>query len=194
MRDRFVKLEKEFKRKVAEENRASGVAPEHTELDQALEDILERSEAAQEEVARGDERKEKNAEKERETAESVRKRPMERLAETRGRESPKSAKKKRKGSIDQDAVEYLREKNEKELKIKMDEIELRKREIDIQEKEKEREWEMRKRELEAREKRDQELMALLQQQVRQQQAMQQQLLQQNQLLLDVLKKFMDKIV
>ncbi len=31
VRDRFVKLEKGFKRKVAEENRASGVVPEHTE-------------------------------------------------------------------------------------------------------------------------------------------------------------------
>ncbi len=96
VKDRFVKLEKGFKGKVAEENRASGVVPEHTKLDQALEDILEWSEAAQEEVARGDKRKEKNAEKERETAESVRKRPMERLAETRGRESPESATKEKK--------------------------------------------------------------------------------------------------
>ena len=52
------------------------ISPEHTELDEALQDIMERSEEAQEELAKGEERKEKNAEKEKETVENVRKRSM----------------------------------------------------------------------------------------------------------------------
>ena len=104
VRDHFMKLEKSHKRKMAAEERASGISPEHTELDEALQDIMERSEGAQDELAKGEERKEKNAEKEKETAENVRKRSMERLSQTRERESPESAKKKKK-SYPGDTVE-----------------------------------------------------------------------------------------
>ena len=91
VRDHFMKLEKSHKCKMAAEERASGISPEHTELDEALQDIMERSEGA-----KGEEMEEKNAEKEKETAENVRKRSMERLSQTRERESPESAKKKKK--------------------------------------------------------------------------------------------------
>ena len=86
VRDRYSKLVKIFKRKTAAEERASGISPEVTELDMALENIIELAESAEGELARGDESKRKSAEKEKETAESVRKRSMERLAETRERE------------------------------------------------------------------------------------------------------------
>ena len=62
---------------MAAEERASAISPERTELDEAVESIIERKEGAEEEMARRAER---------ETAESVRKRSMERLAETRERE------------------------------------------------------------------------------------------------------------
>ena len=39
-----MKLEKSHKQKMAAEERASGISPEHTELDEALQDIMERSE------------------------------------------------------------------------------------------------------------------------------------------------------
>ena len=200
VRDRFLKLERNFKGKMAEEERASGIEPpEPTELDQAIQDIIERSEEAQDEMAKGDERREKAAEKEKETAESVRKRSMERLAETRQRESPENGSRKRRINGDHDPMEYLKEKNEKELKLRLEEIEIKRREIELKEKEKEREWEMQKkdqemkeRECEARMLRDRDLMLLLQQQIQQQQAMQQQMQQQNQLLLDFMKKIMEK--
>ena len=128
VRDHFLKLERLHKRKMAAEGRASGISPEITELDEALQDIIESIEGAHEELAKGEERKERNAEQEKETAENVRKRSMERLAETRDRESPESAKKRKKNSLG-DMVEYLREKNERELKIKREELELKKREM-----------------------------------------------------------------
>ena len=43
VRDHFLKLERCFKRKLAEDERASGISPEHTELDDALEEIIEKS-------------------------------------------------------------------------------------------------------------------------------------------------------
>ena len=46
-RDRFLKLERVFKKKTNEETRASGIAPEPTELDEAMQDILERKEGAE---------------------------------------------------------------------------------------------------------------------------------------------------
>ena len=45
----FLKLERGFKRNVAEEKRASGISPEHTKLDDALEEIIDKSKAAEEE-------------------------------------------------------------------------------------------------------------------------------------------------
>eukprot|EP00794_Sanderia_malayensis_P000660 gene660-1328_t len=47
VRDRFVKLEKTFKKKMALELRASGIDAERSELDQAMEEIVERSHEAQ---------------------------------------------------------------------------------------------------------------------------------------------------
>ena len=206
VRDHFMKLEKNHKRKMAAEERASGIDPEHTELDEALQDIVERTEGAQDELAKGEERRERNAEKEKETAEDVRKRSMERLSQTRERESPESAKKKRKCSSPGDTVEYLKEKSERELEIRREEIELRKREMALKEREAEREWELKRKEQdlrereveqrmrdqEARNEKDQDMVAILQQQLQQQQAMFQQMQQQNQILFELMKNTLEK--
>ncbi len=66
VRDHFLKLERLFKKKMAEEERASGISPETTELDEALQDIFDRSQGAQEELARGEEIKDRRAQKEKE--------------------------------------------------------------------------------------------------------------------------------
>eukprot|EP00795_Rhopilema_esculentum_P015927 gene15927-biopygen5310 len=58
VRDRFTKLEKDFKRKKASEERASGISPEEPdELDQALEDITETAREQQEQLLRGEEKR-----------------------------------------------------------------------------------------------------------------------------------------
>ena len=63
---------------MATEERESGKNPEPIELDQAIENIIERSEGAQLEIEKVHEGKKRQAEKE--TAESIRKRSMEILA------------------------------------------------------------------------------------------------------------------
>eukprot|EP00795_Rhopilema_esculentum_P008078 gene8078-biopygen9216 len=199
VRDRFLKLERSFKRKMAEEERASGISPpEPTELEQAIQDIIERGTEAQAVMLRVGG---KVDEKEKETAESIRKRSMKRLAETRERESQEGGKKIKKTVWDKDTevMHYMREKTEREAELKREEFELRRREIEIKEKEikikereMEREWEIKHRELEikeknyeARVKRDTEMMAMFQQQ-------QGQMQHQNQLLLDVVNKLLEK--
>eukprot|EP00795_Rhopilema_esculentum_P002222 gene2222-biopygen11283 len=101
VRDRFTKLEKDFNRKKASEERASGISPEEPdELDQALEDITETAREQQEQLLRGEVKKKNDIEKEKETAEAVRKRAMERMGETRERENvERERKKKRHGGI-----------------------------------------------------------------------------------------------
>ena len=103
VRDRSLKLERGCKRKMAEEEGASGISPpEPTDLDMAIRDIIERREEVQNEAARGEE---SAIEKERETAESVRKRSMERLAETRLRECQEGGKRRKKNDGDKEVMD-----------------------------------------------------------------------------------------
>ena len=53
------------------EERASGISPEKTELDETLETILERTEWAEEKLECGMENKKRMDEKDKETAENV---------------------------------------------------------------------------------------------------------------------------
>ena len=47
LRDRLIKLLKIFKSKRTQEEKASGISPDHTELDDLLQDILERQQQAE---------------------------------------------------------------------------------------------------------------------------------------------------
>ena len=95
-------------------------------------------------MARGEQN---GVEKERETVESVRKRFMERLAETREKESQGYGKKRKKNDGDREAIDYFRGKYDREFNFKREELELRRREIEMKEKEKERQWEVTKEKL-----------------------------------------------
>ena len=119
---------------MVEEERASGISlPEPTEVETAIRGIIERGEEAQNAVARG----EQNAvEKEREIAESVRKRSMERLAEPRETESHGYGKKRKKNDGDREAIDYFRGKYDREFNFTREELELRRREIEMKEEEK----------------------------------------------------------
>ena len=78
VKDHFLKLERAHKRKMAQEEGPSGINTENTELDDAMEEIVGKSQTAEEEQGKVDESKRKNVEMEKATAESVRKRSMER--------------------------------------------------------------------------------------------------------------------
>ena len=140
VRDRLTLLQEKYKAKMRQEERASGIDCEETELDIALEEILEKEKVAEDlkDASYGKKKAEKAA------AEEHRQQACERLGETKRRntctgstetdDGPSKPKKSRKSSSD--AVEYLREKSERESEWKKQELELRAKEqeanIDLQ--------------------------------------------------------------
>lgn len=128
VRGRFTLLQTMYKENIREEERASGIDCEETQLDAALEEITEKERAA--DLERNDKAgvvKKKN-ESEKASAEEVRKQAMERLGKTekKCRFGGKKSNKYRKRSSD--AVEYLKEKFQEEKDLRKKEIELKRNE------------------------------------------------------------------
>ena len=96
---------------MAVEERSSGIIGQDIiELDQAIEAILGLIETAEYETRKNADKTGTEVEREKETAESVRKRSSERLSETRGREKGGDIECKRR-KVDGEAIAYL--KNER---------------------------------------------------------------------------------
>ena len=204
VRERYAKIEKYFKSRMAKEERESGINTEESELDQAIQDIIGMAEAAEEEIAQKAAENKSSRDKDKMTAEDVRKRCMERLSETQEREKIDNEAKKRRSNAD--TLEFLREKAEKEFEMKGKELELKKREIETRLKELEYERERdqfdRERKEERRKKKEkneeiimnqqQQIMALIQQQQHQQQQIVHQMQQQNAAIIAILGKIADK--
>ena len=119
VRDRFTLLRTKYKVKIREEERASGIDCEETQLDAALEEITEKERAA--DLERNDKAGvvNKKNESEKASAEEVRKQAMERLGKTQKRNADsgeEKSKKYRKRSSD--AVEYLKEKFQEEKELR----------------------------------------------------------------------------
>jgi hypothetical protein len=178
VRDRYHLLSTNLRRKLKREEKESGIAPEMSEVEKALEALIEKEDAAEELRQEGKSRK-VTIEADRMNAEDIRKKAMENLGETQKRKSVESgvtpAKKKR--SNGSDTVNYLREKHEKMLEVE-------KKKLTMEEKR-----------MEAASKRHDKLMTTLQQQqqqqtetfqvmmMQQQRQMQMQQAQQNELML-----------
>ena len=199
VRERYSKLEKGFKRKMAMEERASGISPQITEVDQAIETIIGLAESAKEELAKAEGEKNQVKEKEKETAEGVRKRAMERLGETKDRENGGRVKKRRVYSgIETTAL--LHDKGEMEVKLRQQEIDLKKRELELREleisklsDERSFEREMRAREEASREQKWRLLLETQQQIICMMQQLMQQMKEQNSVLVSLMSKVNDKI-
>ncbi|CAH3167816.1 unnamed protein product [Porites lobata] len=125
LRDRLKLLTQKHKQKMRSEERASGIDPEMTEIDVMLEEICEKEEVAEEE----DETKKKKAKAEKESAEKMRLKAMEKLSESQKRKdrNEEARPKKSRKSIG-DAVSYLQEKSKQEIALRKEEIELKKQE------------------------------------------------------------------
>lgn len=121
VRERYERLRKKFLEKQREEEKASGISPEETELDSLLEEITDREKLADETR----DNTTKKAEADKNTAEEMRKLAMERVSETQKRgdeEGCSSTKKKRKRRSGNEAVEFLREKSEREMRLREEEL------------------------------------------------------------------------
>lgn len=145
VRDRVnLVLIKNYKKKIADEEKASGIAvDEPSELDVALEEICEKSDASdRDQQAMSKERRDK-VEKEQKEAEDMRAKALEKVGQTRKRvladdddtDSDSNCKPQRRGRrTGGETIAYLQEKSEKEFQIRHEELELKKQQLASQQK------------------------------------------------------------
>ena len=159
VRERYTVLHEKFKAKMREEEKASGIETDMSEVEKALEEISEK-EAVAEDTLDSNKKKADNAK-----AVDMRKRAMESLSSTRKRKSDEGeemenakSKPKRSQRSGADTIAYLREKNEMAQKWKGEELELQKQRLEVENK---RQDELRKQ--------HQDVMQVLVQQTKQQQ-------------------------
>jgi len=139
VRERVGAIVKRHKQKNTDELKASGVSPEHTSLDDALEEITQKMVEAEK---YHDETTQQNVQKnqqEAQKAEETRQLALETLGETSKRksddfENPTTAKKRPRSSGSETLV-YLREKAAKDRDIKLGEMDLRRQELELRKQE-----------------------------------------------------------
>lgn len=125
LRDRLKILERDCRARKREAERGSGISQEYREIDQIMEDYLERrdeEEAKQTKESAEDRNKE---DQDKATGEEMRERAMERLAQTKKRNGKDEPRKKRQKS--NDTLSYLREAAERESKLRQDELEIKRK-------------------------------------------------------------------
>ena len=127
VRDRYALLSRKYKKKMTEEERASGISPEMSEIDKLLEQIIERFEESDRESEDKGEQGERSKTEDRKRAEEMRKLSMEKLGETlkrKGEEDGGATPRKR--ASGSETIVYLREKAERDFDLRKEELETRK--------------------------------------------------------------------
>ena len=131
VRDRFRLLQNRFKISQNRKLTQSGINPEPTEVDVALEDISERMSVCIESQKTETQAKKDQVEKKKKSAEEIRKKAMESLGQTKKRKieqgASESKKSRRSGN---DTVQFLREKAELDRETKKEELRLK--EVELQ--------------------------------------------------------------
>ncbi|XP_048577829.1 probable basic-leucine zipper transcription factor K [Nematostella vectensis] len=164
VRDHLGNLIKKYKKQMRAEERASGIAPdEPSELDQLIKQIIELEETTVPEDSQRQAKEKANKAK----AEDVRLTAMERLSQTKKRDfkegdvdvEPK--RQKRKGG---DAIEFLKERADKNSELREKELNMKK--------------EMQQQQLQLQQKNTEMMQAMVQQQQQQQQQQQMLMMQQ----------------
>lgn len=87
VRDRYNLLSKELRNKLKREEKESGIETDMTEVEMALEELIEKEDAAETEQKVVENQKKVKDSQDRENAESVRKKAMERLGQTQKRKA-----------------------------------------------------------------------------------------------------------
>ena len=137
VRDRYNLLAKELRKKLKREKKESGVETDMTEVEMALEELIEKEDAAETEQRVVDNQKKAKDSQDRENAENIRKKAMERLGQTQKRkadENESEGKRRKKRSSGSDTLSFLREKNEQAQEMQKEELELRKQQLEVESK------------------------------------------------------------
>ena len=130
VRDHYIFLEKEQKKKVREEEKASGIAPLHTSFDESMAAIIQHFRETDAEDQQQDAEKRGKADEETAKAVEMRKSSMETFAQSKKRKGEQEQKKSKRFT-GTETVAYLREKAELHaLSLKREELQLRRAELD----------------------------------------------------------------
>lgn len=172
-RDHYVTMEKLHKKKVSQENRATGTAPEEeTEAEQLMGEIIE---LFNESDIASEAKKEKEQEQIKK-AEEMRQRSLETFKESSNRnEKDGSESKKRKRSSGSDTMAYLKQKAELDTELKREKLEVKRQELDLQAKD----HSERKQQMQHQQTQQQHMQQQMQQQIQLQQQQMQQFMQMN---------------
>ena len=87
MRDRYNHLAKILRKKLSDEKKESGIDPEMTDIEHALEELIEIEDAAETDQAVVNEQKNRKINQDRGNAEDIRKTAMEKLGQTKKRKA-----------------------------------------------------------------------------------------------------------
>ena len=134
MRDRYLLLERRFRKKVSEDEKASGTSPEPSEEDVMMEEIV----SLFDEADRLNDSKKKKIQEEASQAEEMRNMSLETFKQSQERSQdgqPKQKKKKRASGAD--TMTFLKERVEIESRQRLEELEIRKRELQVEKEAKE---------------------------------------------------------
>ena len=133
VRDRYNILARDLRRKNRDEEKASGIDTELTDLEKALEDLIEREDAVESEQRAADDQKKQD----KENAAEMRNRAMETFGQSKKRKEPEGneneERKLKKRSNGNATVAYLKEKNERMEKIQKEELELKRLQLEKEE-------------------------------------------------------------
>ena len=115
MRDRYNHLAKILRKKLSDEKKESGIDPEMTDIEHALEELIEIEDAAAEtDQAVVNEQKNRKINQDRGNAEDIRKTAMEKLGQTKKRKAEDGEERKwKRRSTGSETLNFLREKNER---------------------------------------------------------------------------------
>ncbi|KAK3718610.1 hypothetical protein QZH41_004590 [Actinostola sp. cb2023] len=194
VRDRYSTMEKKSKNKVRQEEGASGISPEESEVDRVMEEIIEQFEEHDREYDRISEGKKKKAEEEVAKAEEMRKQSLETYKNTQKRRDSDEPPKKKRAS-GSDTMNFLKERNEMEIKIRAEDRDFRREEMERKAELQQEEFKLKQQELEDRRKQNDALhqqMLLQQQQQQQLQLVMQQQQQQSSVMMALLEKTLTK--
>ena len=128
--DRYNNLARDLRKKIKHEEKASGIETEMTNLEKALEDLIEREDAAESEQRVVDDQKKQD----RENATDMRKSEMESIGQTKKRkesnDDENEGRKFKKRSSGNATVAYLKEKNEHLQEMHKKELEMKRMQLE----------------------------------------------------------------
>ncbi|XP_068681284.1 mRNA export factor GLE1-like [Montipora foliosa] len=171
VRDRYNLLSKELRNKLKREEKESGIETDMTEVEMALEELIEKEDAAKTEQRVVENQKEFKDSQDRENAESVRKKAMERLGRTQKRkadEGENEGKKKKKRSSGSDTLNFLSKKNEQVQEMQKQELELKRQQLEVESRKQENFMQMMLNQQQQQQRQMQDFQAMMSVQTKQQ--------------------------